>query len=525
MKVRKCSATLVHLFAGLVICDSGGQQEKVHLPVTPKKGTPWNTGGEQLPAGPATSSSEGEINCDYIYHWPQNDLLLFPTNDRVRPDKLKAMKDSSRVCLPKPYDNLEAYSGFIPADKYATLFLFFLHIKSEHNAPRKPLLLWLQGGPGKSSLFGQFLENGPVGIDAYSRLYRRNHSLTNNFNVIYLDQPVGSGFSFRVENGEDYPKTLEEASIHVTRFLKRFLRLFPEYTDADFYIAGESYGARSAVGVAQRVLAPHPKELRLNFKGVMLGAGFLFPLLDIINSAEYLYYSGLLDQHGRDIFNNQFRTIERLVKEQNFTSAATLLSKTVLNWYAPKEKSLFQKLTGFDHHGSIAAPQRPAEIEAYYRYADTNDFKLILHVNPFRTLDATRAETVMRLAVGDFFVDIQEIVEYVLNRTHVLFYAAQFDAVFPAVNLERCLDKLNWKGKELLKKTQRKRWHREDNTSLELLGYEKIADQFMHNTVLFGGHYIFMDRSSAISELYRRFLKFSKRTDPHGGQSTPVSAC
>ncbi|KAL1485750.1 hypothetical protein MTO96_031767 [Rhipicephalus appendiculatus] len=90
------------------------------------------------------------------------DLLLHPTNDHISMESLDGMRRASRVCLPCPGRHLEAYSGFIPVDNaedhsYSS-YLFFLHIKSEKNSDKKPLLLWLQGGPGKSALYGQFLE-------------------------------------------------------------------------------------------------------------------------------------------------------------------------------------------------------------------------------------------------------------------------------------------------------------------------------------------------------------------------------
>ncbi|KAH9363898.1 hypothetical protein HPB48_004087 [Haemaphysalis longicornis] len=59
-------------------------------------------------------------------------------------------------------------------------------------------------------------------------------------NIIYLDQPVGAGYSFGKQ-----PRTLEEAAVHNMRFLRGFLRLFPEYRKRDFYIAGESYGGNA----------------------------------------------------------------------------------------------------------------------------------------------------------------------------------------------------------------------------------------------------------------------------------------
>ncbi|KAL1463872.1 hypothetical protein MTO96_043167, partial [Rhipicephalus appendiculatus] len=173
---------------------------------------------------------------------PYDDLLLHPTNDRIPWEDLLEMRQASRVCLPKPCDNLTAYSGFIPVDEDRFSYLFFLLIKATKEPRRKPLLLWLQGGPGKSALFGQFLENGPLGINASGGLYYRHHTLIEQFHIIYLDQPVGSGFSF--DKKHEYPTTLDEATTHVMRFLRRLLRLFPEYHGRSLYIAGESYGGQ-----------------------------------------------------------------------------------------------------------------------------------------------------------------------------------------------------------------------------------------------------------------------------------------
>ncbi|KAL1420036.1 hypothetical protein MTO96_024710 [Rhipicephalus appendiculatus] len=163
------------------------------------------------------------------------------------------MRNKSRVCLPLPCSDLEAYSGFINADRPANpSYFFFLHIKSQEDSDKKPLLLWLQGGPGKSSLFGQFLENGPLGITATGDLFYRNHTILNEMNIIYLDQPSGTGYSYN--DGKNYTGTLEQASRHIMRFMLRFLRIFPEYIGRDFYVAGESYGARFAIGVASELL-------------------------------------------------------------------------------------------------------------------------------------------------------------------------------------------------------------------------------------------------------------------------------
>lgn len=451
--------------------------------------------------------SDWRARCRGIQRGPFSEFLIYPTNNSLDPKTVTWMQEKSRVCLPSPCDHLEAYSGFMRVGRNTSSFLFFLHIKAETDSRKKPLLLWLQGGFGKSALFGQFLENGPLGIDQSGRLYYRNHTLVKRMNVIYLDQPVGAGYSFGKQ-----PHTLEEAAVHNMRFLRGFLRLFPEYANRDFYIAGESYGARSATAVAHKLLTGSPYKLPLRLKGVMLGVGFLFPILDIVNSADYLYYSGIIDECGRKRFDQQFKVIRHYAEKKEYKTAAVLLRETVFNLRRPDGKSLFQKLTGFQHHGSIKTPTRPKITVTYFRYANSTAFKRRIHVKSSRALDATRSEVSMGIALGDFFVDVRPKFEYVLNKTRVLFYTAEFDDVFPAVNLDRCFNELNWHGRKFFKRAHRTRWHKYDNVSLELLGYEKTAGTLMYTTVLFGGHFISFDRSEVVSYLYSHFLDFPKVT-------------
>ncbi|XP_037271075.2 putative serine carboxypeptidase CPVL [Rhipicephalus microplus] len=429
--------------------------------------------------------------------------LIFTVPDIKNKTRLAEKKNKSRVCLPVPCADVEAYSGFIKVDKNSNSSLFFLHVKSQGDADKKPLLLWLQGGPGKSSLFGQFLENGPLGIHANGKLFYRNHTIAEYMNLIYLDQPSGSGYSFN--NGINYTTTLDDASTHIIRFLRRFLRIFPEYVRTDFYIAGESYGARFTVALASEILK-NITLVPLKLRGVMLGVGFLFPVLDLIDSSDYLFSSGLLDHNGRKTFADRFQMIKELKHQQNYTAAAVLLSRTVMNLDTAKNETLFQRLTGFKHQSSIARTEKNEEVAAYYKYANSDDFKKIIHVDSSRVLDGTRYSVVMALALNDLFKDHRNLVEYVFNRTRVLFYTGQFDAVFPEMNMERCFRELKWRGAAMFHKAERAFWHRENNSSLELFGYERIAGALTYANVLFGGHHISMDRSIAVSDLYRHFL-------------------
>ena len=57
----------------------------------------------------------------------------------------------------------------------------------------RPVLLWLQGGPGGPSLFGLFNEHGPYIVQADNSIKPRPTTWALTHNIIYIDNPVGTG--------------------------------------------------------------------------------------------------------------------------------------------------------------------------------------------------------------------------------------------------------------------------------------------------------------------------------------------
>ncbi|XP_033142245.1 serine carboxypeptidase-like 10 isoform X2 [Brassica rapa] len=96
----------------------------------------------------------------------------------------------------------ELETGYIGIGEEENLQLFYYFIKSEKNPKEDPLLLWLNGGPGCSSLEGLLFENGLVAVkvEVYNgslvSLVSTTYSWTQMANIIYLDQPIGAGFSY-----------------------------------------------------------------------------------------------------------------------------------------------------------------------------------------------------------------------------------------------------------------------------------------------------------------------------------------
>ena len=80
---------------------------------------------------------------------------------------------------------------------FKLLCLVILYDPQETDSRSAPVVIWLQGGPGSSSLFGQFELHGPYAAVANEcgqvKVRRNPNTWVKKANVIYIDNPVGVG--------------------------------------------------------------------------------------------------------------------------------------------------------------------------------------------------------------------------------------------------------------------------------------------------------------------------------------------
>ena len=136
-----------------------------------------------------------------------------------------------------------------PADSRPGFF------ESRNDPENDPVVLWLNGGPGCSSLMGLFMELGPSSINRKLEVVYNDHSWNNNASVIFIDQPVNVGFSY--SSGQVTNTVAAGKDIYA--LLTLFFKQFPEYAHQDFHISGESYA-----GHYIPVFASDRKSTRLN---------------------------------------------------------------------------------------------------------------------------------------------------------------------------------------------------------------------------------------------------------------------
>ncbi|CAN7975443.1 unnamed protein product [Ixodes persulcatus] len=422
-------------------------------------------------------------------------ITLFPSrNDSLyltpylEQDRIEEALTESRVRLFKNQVGAEAYSGYITVNKEYDSNLFFLFIRAKSNPSDAPLLLWLQGGPGLSSLFGQFLEIGPLAIDGQGNTFPRKPTLQKYMNMIFLDQPVGSGYSYtKSQNG--YAKNLDDVSTSITEFLRQFLKMFPEFNGRDFYVGGESYGARYTVGISHLLHKERKKKvLPLKLRGLICGVGFLGPILEVADSADFLYQNSMITERGRSQFATRFSRL-RTTARFSESMALLLLMRTIFT--SDLKPTLFQRLTGYQNHASTLYSHQPPHMTAYEKYVQTRDFKRAVHVGSAVKFENNMTKLMLGLK-ADYLTDITPRITALLNNYKVLFYTGQMDALFPSVNQQKFYRTLKWKGAKAFRKQNREEWIAGEG-SKNLAGYKTQVGNFTEMVLIKAGHYAAVD--------------------------------
>ena len=195
----------------------------------------------------------------------------------------------------------EIYSGYLD-----TLIegnkLFYVYYPSQTNPSTDPVLLWLNGGPGCSSLFGMLGEIGPVTTDNYSGEFKLNpYSWNTELNLLFIEQPAGVGFSIAADIEHNW--TDVENAKNLLAGVKDFYATFPDLKGRDFYISGESYAGIFIPHLAAEILEDKSTSDKVNLKGILIGNALTDPDVDYERSlAEFGFWRGLMSIETYDKF-------------------------------------------------------------------------------------------------------------------------------------------------------------------------------------------------------------------------------
>eukprot|EP00960_Hanusia_phi_P043564 756123-Hanusia_phi.AAC.1 len=233
--------------------------------------------------------------------------------------RAKRLREVSAVHL----GNITSYTGFFTVDALSGSNMFFWYFPALSGNADAPLLIWLQGGPGGSSMFGLFHEIGPFTLSKDNgkvKLDRRTNSWNDRYSLLFIDNPVGAGFSY-TSSSSGYPTTEEEVAKNLLSCLLQFYLVFPSSIKVPLYITGESYAGHyiPALGFAilqhNDMLVPE-SPARVPLAGIAIGDGWIDPVNMVPVYPQLLLEMGLVDTAASLKFEEMCSKIVTAIKSK-----------------------------------------------------------------------------------------------------------------------------------------------------------------------------------------------------------------
>lgn len=209
--------------------------------------------------------------------------------------------------------------GFIKVDD-STEDTFYWMFPCRKNPDTAPLAFWFQGGPGSSSFFAMLMENGPfmvkkTGIDLNPQ------SWNEIFNMVYVDNPVGTGFSDSSNRG--LTETGEDIQAYSEIFFKKFYELHPEFEGRDLYLTGESYAGHHLPYISSRIFEMMKTDKKFNLVGVAIGDGWVSSGLMYLSYPMILLEKKYIDQTQYNDLMQGMRVCQYLMERDPLSAKST----------------------------------------------------------------------------------------------------------------------------------------------------------------------------------------------------------
>ncbi|XP_020583511.1 serine carboxypeptidase-like 7 [Phalaenopsis equestris] len=222
-------------------------------------------------------------------------------------------------------------TGYVTMNEKSGAELFYYFVESERNPSEDPLLLWLLGGPGCSGINGLALDMGPFRfkIDDFDgqlpNLYANPFAWTKISNMIFVDWPIGTGFSYS-KTAKDYTTEDVEGTAFIYKFLRKWLLDHPNFLSNPFYMGGDSYGGKITVLTADKIVEGNEvgQKPLINIKGYLVGNAATGEKVDTSSQVPHAYGLGIISKELYKLIMTHCAGEEDFKRPQNVLCATHL---------------------------------------------------------------------------------------------------------------------------------------------------------------------------------------------------------
>jgi len=383
------------------------------------------------------------------------------------------------------------YSGYLPINKSCNSAMFYWMLEKEGGSKpgETPVLLWLNGGPGASSIEGLLMENiGPYQIVDNVTFTYNEYAWTNKYNVLIIDNPVGTGYSYTDDKDGCYCTTELEVAKDFYRMLKYFFKLHSEYSTNPFYLTGESYAGKYIPNIADYLMVQN-----FPFEGVILGNGLYWAEKQYKTVPELALNFGILNKETHKKVMLQLHNCTKLIEDGENANAWDYCEKMV--------DTIYTKLGGGVWVYDVREYHDPTPLSSMTSYLNSAEVQSALHTTGHSWTTSDESGPVAEALAEDAVIVIMDRLETLLTAGYkVILYNGGMDgSVCNNVGNSEIVDLLHWTGQKKFQKVEPELWRID---TINAIGFRRTYENFAYVTITNAGHMVPMTQPMH----YRIFL-------------------
>ncbi|KAK4199392.1 putative carboxypeptidase KEX1 precursor [Triangularia verruculosa] len=352
---------------------------------------------------------------------------------------------------------VKMHAGHIEVTPESNGNMFFWHFQNKHIANKQRTVIWLNGGPGCSSEDGALMEIGPYRLkDKDTLVY--NEGAWNEFaNVLFVDNPVGTGFSYVDTNA--FVRELDEMADQFVTFLEKWYKLFPEYEHDDIYIAGESYAGQYIPYIAKAILERNKKggesSYKWNLAGLLIGNGWISPPEQYEAYLQFAFEKGLVKK-GSDAAS-KLEVQQRICSKQLAVGPALVdnndcekILQDLLQLTATKKGGEQRCVNMYDIRLTDTYPSCgmnwPPDLDHVTPYLRRNDVIQALHVNANKVTGWVECNGQVGANFRPSSKPSVELLPDLLKEVPIILFSGSEDLICNHLGTEALISNLQWNG-------------------------------------------------------------------------------
>ncbi|KAJ3090452.1 Cell death protease [Quaeritorhiza haematococci] len=378
------------------------------------------------------------------------------------------------------------HSGHIKVENESDGHLFFWLVESQHNLPKNKLVIWLNGGPGCSSMDGMFLENGPFRVSNDGKSLEVNeYSWWHNANLLYD---------------------------HFINFLNKFFDVFPQHRRSELYMAGESFAGIYIPYIVHEILRRNKGGLQtpsIRIKGIAIGNGWLDPVRQYQAYIDFGVERKLLSGRFLTGATSTWKSCEKLL--QNAERIKYDTCEMILNFVLDESRdggkgciNMYDiRLRDDGPNDGCGAVKWPFGLDNVKKYLGRPDVVRAIHATG-KQGDWLECDDSVSMALDhDTSPPSYTLLPDILAEISVVLFSGDMDLICNHIGTERMIENLEWNGKKGFgKENQKMDWYIDGQLSGSIQTSRNLTFALVHNA----SHMVPIDAPKAALDIFHRLI-------------------